>query len=315
LSAAVPELANPVERLSVIVTLGQKSPRSLTRADLRALPTLYRRVSSALAEARARGVPNEQLVRVERLLIAAHGVLYAPTAPRLGTAFADLLIGFPVVVRSSLRSVVVAALLVVVGGLWGYAEVRRDAGNAVALLSPELIDNARAFNGSHGREGDPIYGVFYFTNNAKVALTAYALGATFGLGTVLVLLFNGIVVGGTLAIVLASGGSARFFSFLLPHSGLELLAIFIAAAAGLEMGQAMLRPRWQTRSAALRDAARATLPMALGASVLLVLAGLLEGWVSPKPMPPVIKAGIGVTALASALVYLWRGGRRKAALG
>ncbi|HET6150990.1 MAG TPA: stage II sporulation protein M [Polyangia bacterium] len=300
-------LAADVQRLESLIDQARHHPRRLARADLRDLPVMYRRVIAALAEARARGVPIAQLARLERVLIAAHGLLYAPEPPRLGRAFVALLREFPVVVRRSWRALALAVALCALGGGWGYSVVRSDPGRAAALLSPELLDNAHHFKSGAAREGDPLYGAFYFTNNATVAFSVYALGATFGLGTVLVLLYNGVMLGATLAIVLSLGASARFFSFVVAHGELEMLAVFIAAAAGLEMGWALLRPGWKRRSDALRDAAHATLPMALGASLLLAVAGLVEGWISPMPLPFSTKATLGASLLAGALVYLGRG--------
>ena len=304
-------LAGDVQRLEQLIEQARRHPRQLARADLRDLPVVYRRVIAALAEARARGVPIAQLARLERVLIAAHGLLYAPEPPRLGRALLGLLRELPAVVRRSWRALVLAIAICALGAVAGYAVVRADPGRAGALLSPELIDNARHFKSGAAREGDPLYGAFYFTNNAKVAFTAYALGATFGLGTVLILLYNGVMLGATLAIVLSLGASARFFSFVVAHGELEMLAIFIAAAAGLEMGWALLRPGWRRRSDALRDAAHATLPLALGAALLLAVAGLVEGWVSPKPLPFATKAALGACLFGGALLYLlaYRGRR------
>ncbi len=303
-------LARAVARLEVLVDQGRHNPRALTREDLRDLPIVYRRVSAALAEARARHVPTDQLARVERVLISAHGMLYAPEPPRLGRALIDLIREIPDVVWRARRSLALAIGLCALGAVWGYWTVRREAANAVAVLSPELIENARGFKDMPKRDGDPIYGVFYFTNNARVAFTAYALGATFGIGTLIIMLYNGVILGGTLAIVLSSGASPRFFSFVVGHGGIEMLAIFIAAAAGFEMGHAMLRPGWKRRSDALRDAARATLPMALGSAMLLSVAGLVEGWISPKALPFSTKASLGATLLGLTLLYLVVGRRR-----
>jgi len=266
-------------------------------------------VIAALAEARARGLPVAQLGRLERVLIAAHGLLYAPEPPHLGPALVQLLRDVPRAVRRSARALALAIALCALGAIWGYAVVRDEPGHAVALLSPGLIDNAQHFKSGPSRAGDPLYGVFYFTNNARVALTAYALGATFGLGTALILFYNGVILGGTLAIVVTAGASSRFFSFVLAHAGIEMLAIFVAAAAGLEMGYAMLRPGWRRRGDALRDAAHATLPMAVGAALFLSVAGVVEGWISPMPLPIATKASIGATLLAAAIIYLVLGSR------
>jgi uncharacterized membrane protein SpoIIM required for sporulation len=138
-----------------------------------------------------------------------------------------------------------------------------------------------------------------------VALTAYALGATFAVGTVLILLFNGVLLGATGAVVATTGSPRVFLSFILPHAGVELAAILFAAAAGLQMGGALIRPGWRKRRDAFLFAARESLPLALGATLLLIVAGVVEGWISPKPLPIAVKAAIGGTLDVLLLVYLF----------
>jgi uncharacterized membrane protein SpoIIM required for sporulation len=170
-----------------------------------------------------------------------------------------------------------------------------------------MRENAEHFRDDQpSGSGHPVYGVFYFTNNARVALTAYALGATFAVGTVLILLFNGVVLGATGAVVAATGSPQAFLSFVLPHSGIELAAILFAAAAGLQMGGALIKPGWRKRRDAFLFAARESLPLALGATALLVVAGIVEGWISPKPFPLALKAVIGGTLNVLLLIYLLR---------
>jgi uncharacterized membrane protein SpoIIM required for sporulation len=281
-------------------------------AALRSFPGLYRGLVAELAEARARGAPRHELGEMEGLVLRAHAILYAPSSVRLGRAFWELVGAFPAQVWRSGRLLALATALLITGMTFGYLEVRRDPSSAAVLLPEGLRDNAEeAFRGSSvGREGDPIHGAFYFTNNANVALRAYALGGTFGVGTVLVLLFNGVVVGSTFAVVSTVGSTAAFWSFVLPHGGVELFAILVAAAGGLELADGLLRPGWMTRREAFTRAARHSLPLALGATVLLAVAGLVEGWISPQPWPLAAKAAIGLCLdlLLAAYLLLWREG-------
>jgi uncharacterized membrane protein SpoIIM required for sporulation len=263
-----------------------------------------------LAEARARGVRPERLGQLEAIVVHAHGLLYAPERVHLGVALWRVLASFPIAARRFGVGAALAASLLIAGGVWGWFEVQRDPTAAAILLSGELQANAESFQKNFSpREGDPVYGAFYFTNNARAALTAYALGATFGIGTVLILLFNGVILGATMAIVQAHGSLEALFSYILPHSGVELTAIVLAATAGLHMARAMIAPGWLRRRDALALAARESLPLAMGSAALLVVAGLTEGWISPMPFPLWVKATIGGVLDLLLVLYLVLPGR------
>jgi uncharacterized membrane protein SpoIIM required for sporulation len=291
---------------SFLRSVDSRSLRNVSRAELRAFPVLYRRLVSELAESRARGVPGERLADLEALIARAHAVLYAPLPIRLSRSLAELVVAFPGSVRRSWRYLAVATALLTVGTAWGYLEVSRDPASAAILLPGGSQKNAEESfqQDATPREGDPVYGVFYFTNNARVALNAYALGATFGAGTVAVLLFNGIVLGATFAVVHMVASPRAFFEFVLPHAGVELTAILVAAAGGLRMADGLVRPGWLRRRDAFARAARDSLPLALGAAALLSIAGLVEGWISPMPWPLLTKASIGIGLDVLLLVYI-----------
>lgn len=280
------------------------------RGALRQLPRLYRAVVAELAEARARGARRPELEALETLVLRAHALLYVPEPPPLRLAFGELMTAFPRQVRRCSAELGLAAALLAGGAALGYLEVRRDAASAAVLLPGGLRDNAEeSFQAGHApRDGDPIFGAFYFTNNASVAFNAYALGGSCGIGTVLVLLFNGAVLGATFAVVSAVASPAAFWSFVLPHAGVELFAILAAAAGGLRMARGLLLPGWLPRRAAFARAARESLPLALGAAVLLAVAGLVEGWISPQALPLGVKAaiGVGLDLLLLGYLMLWR---------
>ncbi|MHB8419994.1 MAG: stage II sporulation protein M [Myxococcales bacterium] len=285
---------------------------AVSREELRSLPALYRRAVAELAEARAAGLTRGPLADLEAAVVHAHGLLYAPEPVRLGAELWRTLIDFPRTARRFAPGAALAALLILAGGLWGWAEVRRDPTSAAVLLSSSLQVNAESFQkGFSPRAGDPVYGAFYFTNNARVALASYALGATFGAGTVLMLLFNGVVLGATVAIVAAHGSLEALAGYVLPHAGVELTALAFAAAAGLHMGRGLLVPGFRRRRDSLTAAARESLPIALGSAALLVVAGVTEGWISPMVLPLWLKAAIGGGLDLALAAYLWLPGRSK----
>jgi uncharacterized membrane protein SpoIIM required for sporulation len=303
--AAGASLATAVQRLEK-TGLGK-----LSREELLALPAEYRRAVAELAEARARGVRAERLEQLEAIVVHAHGLIYTPERTHLGVALWRVLVSFPIAARRFGALAALATALLVAGGVWGFVEVRRDPTAASVLLSGALQVNAESFQKDlTPRAGDPVYGAFYFTNNARAALTAYALGATFGIGTALILIYNGVILGATIAIVAAHGSLEALFSYVLPHSGVELTAIILAAAAGLRMAKRMIAPGWLRRRDALAQAALESLPLAVGSAALLVVAGLTEGWISPMPWPIEVKAAIGAGLDLLLVLYLLLPGRQ-----
>jgi uncharacterized membrane protein SpoIIM required for sporulation len=290
------------ETLAELVARLERRP---SPADLQTFPFVYRASIAELAEARAQGRPARDLLRLQAALVAAHGLLYASARVPLGRSITDLARSLPRAVRRARHSVLMAALLLAVGVAWGYLEVRRDPASAASLLGSGWLDNAEGFKQEgikHG--GSPLLGVFYFTHNATVAFNAFAMGVTFGVGTVLGLLYNGVILGGTIAVVREVASPRALLAFIVPHAGIELTAIVVAAAGGLEMARALIAPEWKTRTDALTGAARQSVPLAIGAAFLLSLAGLLEGWLSPSHLPLVYKAIIGLSLDAGLLLYL-----------
>ncbi|MGH7546357.1 MAG: stage II sporulation protein M, partial [Gemmatimonadota bacterium] len=155
----------------------------------------------------------------------------------------------------------------------------------------------------------PAFAGGIIANNVQVTFLAFALGITAGLGTLVLLLFNGLHIGATLGLFDGRGLGAYLWAFVLPHGIVELTAAAIAGGAGLLLGSALVLPGEQTRREALVERGRVALRLLVGTSALLVLAGLVEGFVSPSSLPPGVKIGFGLTLGVLLYVYLVRAGR------
>ena len=147
-----------------------------------------------------------------------------------------------------------------------------------------------------------------FTNNARVALVAYAGGLTGGAITVVSLVFNGLLVGLIAGLAVQAGSGEAFWRLVVPHGVLELSLIVVAGAAGLRTGWALVHPGHRTRVEALAVEGRAGVEMALGAALLLVPTGLVEGFVTPRGLSlwSALAVGVALGAVFWALVW-WRG--------
>ena len=127
-----------------------------------------------------------------------------------------------------------------------------------------------------------LFASFVMTNNIRVAFSAFALGITFMIGTMYILAFNGILIGTVAGLCHVHGLALPLWSFVSPHGYIELTTIFIAGGAGLKMGYALIAPGLLTRKQALTDAAKIAVQLIGGCVVLLVIAGVIEGFVSPS---------------------------------
>lgn len=121
------------------------------------------------------------------------------------------------------------------------------------------------------------------TNNITVSIFAFCLGAFYGLGTLYIITLNGLMLGGVFAFTAQYGLSDELFRFIIAHGVVELSVICIAGAMGLRLGEALLRPGTQTRQQAFRKATSDAATVLVVAVPFLIVAGLIEGFISPDP--------------------------------
>ncbi|HEY1298659.1 MAG TPA: stage II sporulation protein M [Chloroflexota bacterium] len=258
----------------------------------------YRQVMSDLAIAR-RDFPEDQLTQwLNGLAARAHLRLYRAPAPswrNLGHFFwTDFARRF----RAARGYLLVSALLLFGPALLAYLAAWLDPTLREALVPLQLrrtMESGRTWT-DIAPNLRPGMATLIFTNNIQVAFLAFAGGVLFGLGTVYVLVSNGLMLGSVLGAAQAYGVTPLLWSFISPHGFLELTCIVIAGAAGLMLGDALLRPGLLLRREALARAARRAVELVLGAAPVLVVAGLIEGFVSPTDLPIGIKIGIGLGA-------------------
>jgi uncharacterized membrane protein SpoIIM required for sporulation len=156
---------------------------------------------------------------------------------------------------------------------------------------------------------------FYVRNNTGIGFQTFAGGLAFGLGTLAFLLFNGLHIGAAAGYLSAAGYGTPFWSFVSGHSSLELTAIVVSGAAGLQVGWSLLVPKQLPRGLALKRAAREAVRLMYGAAVLFVLAALVEAcWSSHTAAAPPVKYAVGAAGWLVMLAYLGFAGRGREAL-
>jgi uncharacterized membrane protein SpoIIM required for sporulation len=302
------------ERLEALAARAESG--RLPLAEVRELDRLYRRAAGDLAFARGAFPGSDAELHLSQVTARAYGALYRPRGGGAARAWRVLRLEAPAAVRGHPRALALAAALLLGAAAAGALAVTVDPA-AAELLVPEQVRDAiaaRRMWTEHLLQVAPgLSGSAIAHNNVTVACLAFALGLTGGLGTAVLLVANGVLLGAVLAHAAQGGMAGPLLGFVAAHGPAELSALVLAGQAGFVLAAAVVDPGEWPRGAAIAAAGRAAAPVL--AVVVPVLAGvaLLESAVSPAPGVPGWGKGILGAALAAALwTFLLARGRPQA---
>jgi uncharacterized membrane protein SpoIIM required for sporulation len=303
------------DELATLVREAGTRPQRLGAERLLRLGARYRAAAADLALAR-RLFPADPLTRrLERLVTDARQCVYA-AEPRRRSVVGFLTTGYWRRVRER-PALLVAALLMLFGPMaLAAAWAVDDPAAALGIVPAEFQGAAEPGGGAELSTGEEAaLSSSIYTNNIRVMFLEIAGGLLLGLGTAAVAIFNGGFIGAIFGLTIENGSFDELLRFVLPHGLLELSCIAVSCAAGLRLGWAIVDPGPRTRGESLRREARPAMEIVLGTIPWLVLAGVIEGFVSPGRQPLPVAAAIGLAAAGPywALV-LWRGHARPRAL-
>lgn len=304
------ELVERCEKQSVERTSAEKLAR---------LPVLYRAAVSALSVARSSVLDRSLLEYLEALVARAYLIVYAPKRSMVSVVTGFFEHGFPAAVRRIAWHVAVSAALLLLGAALAFAMVDADLENYHLFVDPAMAQGrdpdatvAELRDTLFGGEGDLLtFASFLFTHNSGIGILTYGLGFLFGLPVVLLLFYNGMMLGAMSALFQRRGLAVEWWSWILPHGGTEMLAIVLCGAAGLAVGHRLVFPGPHSRLYALSSVGRAMGAVVAGSVLMLLLAGLIEG-----VFRQVVESVPLRYALAAVLAALWtayfvRAGRRR----
>ena len=315
------ERKNAWQRLEDLLTLlDRMSLRRLHREEVRELGRIYRRTSSDLAIARAESRDPRLVNYLNSLVIRAHGRIYRAEALEGGQRVRKFFLrDFPQAFRRTWRYTAIAfALFMVFGiatfiGTWRDAEFSELAGVSPAWRAENTDARVRWWESLN--KANQVGGAAIMTNNIGVMFYAFAFGALLGLGTLYIMALNGASIGAVLALTYRAGFGHELVAFMAGHGVIELTCIFIAGGAGLLIGGAILIPGDLSRFDSLRLRGREAVQLIVGCIPLLVLAGLIEGFISPAPISPMIKYSVAIATGIALYTYLLLAGREELAEG
>lgn len=294
--------------------------RAMTEQEVSAFVGEYREVATDLARLRtaSAGRDNDALFYVSRLVGAGHNLIYRQRAVSAQNAWRYVTVSVPREVRRSWRPILLAALLLFGPTAVTAVIVARHPEIGEQLLPPGMIDRvddgvARAKKGEREyiKVKDferPVIASEIIANNVQVTFIAFASGLTAGVLTVLVLVTNGVGFGAAIGLYSARGILGQIALFVVPHSVLELSAICIAAGGGFLIAAAILLPGPFTRREALVVNGRRAIRLLTATTLMLMVAGTLEGLLSPRvDVPDWTKFAAAGASAVLLLFYFSRG--------
>ncbi len=148
---------------------------------------------------------------------------------------------------------------------------------------------------------------FIMANNIRVCIKSFATGIFLGMGTIYVLILNGLLLGGLASLYTSGGLAAYFWSLILPHGGIELLSVFIAGGAGLIIGHALVNPGKMKRKDKLKTEGSKAIKLVLGIIPMLVIAGLIETYITPAYISAAVKFILSTVFMLVTLTWLFLG--------
>ncbi len=301
-------------RLEALLDKAERDVQSLTDEDLDALGRLYRQATSDLALAQ-RDFSGHRVTRYLNDLVArAHAVIYGKRAFRTLGVWRFFTHAYPEVYRRLWPYTLSAFLVFIVPAIIAFFAVLRNPEAILVMMGPgarDLMETVKA--GKLWTDIQPevrtFASAFILTHNIQVMFLTFAGGVTAGLLTVYALIVNGMDIGAVFGLLHAHGMSGQLAEFVIAHGVIELSVIFLSGGVGLYVGDGLLRPGLQSRRDVLVDRARMGVIAILGSIPLLVVAGLIEGFISPSRAPWWVKAAVGVASGILLYGYWWRAGR------
>lgn len=225
---------------------------------------------------------------LNRLVSDAHSYIYTTKPSNLKMLKDFLLIEFPLLIKANLRFILISTFIFMLGSVLSFIYTLISVDNAIAFLPADEVEAIMESDvyGARGSWNNSVMSSFILTNNIRVGIISFALGATLGVGTSWVLLSNGYMLGGFAALYFHKDANLLFWSLILPHGVIELIAIFICGGAGLIVGYSLINPGPYTRKDSFIIRGKTALKLVLGTIPMFIVAGIIEGNITPSDKIP-----------------------------
>lgn len=266
----------------------------------------YQKVARQLSYSQTYFPNDEVTFYLNELLAKAHNILYQSQQSswkQIHHFFSSKFVGLLI---EQWKAVVIAMLLFFFGGLASFVAVIDNPEYIFGILPEEMVQGVEPETlGEEPQEVDAsMMSAQIMTNNIRVAILAFAGGITFGILTVYVLIYNGILIGALAGLFWNYSNSYSFWAYIVPHGVIELLAIFIAGGAGLLMGYKLFVPGSYARGYQLKAQTLRSVQLLLGTIPLFVIAGIIEGFITPADISLEMKYAVAIITAIGLVAYM-----------
>lgn len=300
------------QRLEQLIRSLQRSRAAFSAAEIEVFHQLYQKAAQQLSYSQTYFPAEEVTVYLNELVGKAHNLLYKDQTTSMKQLRHFFSVTFVRLLSEQWRYALAAMLLFALGFAGSYIAVQQDPLHMYALLPGDIANHVdpNQLGSQDGLVESSLMSTTIMTNNIQVAMLAFAGGVTFGLLTVYILFYNGVIVGALAALFWQNGQSYAFWAYIVPHGMIELTAIFIAGGAGLMMGYKLFVPGRYSRGLQLKRNARRSVLLLLGTIPLFVIAGIVEGFITPAAIALEAKYGVALLTVCGLIAYMLYGFRK-----
>jgi uncharacterized membrane protein SpoIIM required for sporulation len=290
----------------LLAQCGASGIRALNRRELRSLSLLYRQVAADLSILRQDQSGQIYATHLNRLLARAHNIIYIGKRESTLGILLFFSRNYPQIFQRNFNYVLAAFIVFLAGGVAGLLATLYNPSFQLQVLGPGMVDTIEHHKmWTHSVVAiKPIASSAIMTNNLSVTFMTFAMGITAGVGTLYMLFFNGLLLGVVGTACWLNQMSLQLWSFVVSHGVLELPAIFIAGGAGFRIAQGILFPGLLSRKDSVQVAGAEAIQLLLGTIPMLVIAGILEAFLSPTSEPVLLKFSVGGGLFLLLVLYL-----------
>jgi uncharacterized membrane protein SpoIIM required for sporulation len=286
----------------------KKSYKELSEEEMHEFPRLYRLLCADLAEARMLKLSPDVLNYLNNLVGQAHRFLYSFPPVTSVQVMRFIRKDLPATLLINWRFVLASALFFFISFFVSYFVIYRNPQLAHLVMPQQVLDSMEAsYSAEIQHDSNVGMGTaaasFYIQHNISIAFCSFAAGVLIGIGTIFFLVYNGIALGTIAGYINALGYGANFWAFVTAHSVMELTGLVIAGAAGLLLGYSILSGNRYYRKDWLKIQKNNILTLLAPCVFLLAIAAIIEGNISPSPLPYTVKAAVAICSLVGLLFY------------
>ena len=294
-----------------------KRRRQLSGAEVDELVDLYQRVSTHLSMVRSASTDAVLIGRLSGLVARARSAVTGAHAP-LWSEFARFwTVSFPVIAYRAWRwwlgTAIVFFFVTALIAIWVSGNHELQASMKTPSEIDELVSND--FESYYSENPAGSFGLQVWVNNAWVAAQCIGMAILGGIPVPFILFQNALNLGVIAGFMFDAGKGGLFLGLLTPHGLIELSAVLLAGAVSMQLGWSVVAPGNRPRGQVLAERGRGVVAVAVGLVVVLLVAGLIEAFVTPSPLPTLVRIAIGVAAEIAFLSYVFHFGRKAAAVG